>query len=273
MALLDLHRLVFLHKLRFEDAGFLPTRSDLPPMTSTPPRSAVPEAERQTTVYITPKRIPKVLSSAVGFGTPTNRGSSVCQRQEAAADEIRRYKRRDYDEYIREDLDNRVFIDFDVFLKSVLHVPGDWKTKWERAIEAVKKNKKFKKSYKAYCEECNKCGGHEVEFYKPLINTANAVLDVVSDFKLGDVSGTPQYYHRCDPKHIQGGIMDWVGLCPDVVVLPKDYDSSKKRNLHWANPLHVLEVKPSDAAICDGENIPRLMVDGKHVTSPLRGWQ
>ena len=242
-------------------------------MASTPPNSAILEAKRQSIVCTPPKRGPQVLSDAVGSGTPNNRGSSARQRQEAFEDETRRYKRRDYDEYIREDLQSRVFIDFDVFLKSVLHAPGDWKTKWERAIAEVKKNEKFKESYEAYCKECNKCGGHEVEFYKPLIDTANAVLEVVSDPKVGDVAGTPQYYHRCDPKHIKGGIMDCVGLCPDVVVLHQDYDTSKRGGLHWANPLHVFEVKPSDAAICDGKNIPRLKVDGKHLTSSFRGRQ
>ena len=266
MALLDLNRLVFLYKLRREDAGYLPTRSDFPPMASTPSNSAILNlAEHLKTVFETPKS-QKTLSGAAGFSTPISRGSAARKRQEAFWDQAQRYKRKDYDQYIREDLFSRVFIDFDVFLKSVLHAPDDWKTKWERAITEVKKNKKFLESYNAYCEECNRCGGHEVEFYKPLIDTANAVLDVISDSKVG----APHYYHRSDPKHIKGGIMDFAGLCPDVVVLHRDYDSSQRGNLHWANPLHVLEVKPSDAAICDGENIPRLMVDGKQPTSTFR---
>jgi hypothetical protein len=41
--------------------------------------------------------------------------------------------------------------------------------------------------------------------------------------------------------------------------------------LNWANALHALEVKAYDTAICDGESIPKLIVNGKHVPSSHHG--
>ena len=146
-------------------------------------------------------------------------------------------------------------------MNSVLHVPRRWRTRWKQAIEAVKADEEFKESIDAYYEECNKCDAQEVEFYKPLVDTSNAVLKVVSDSKFRNISSrTPQYYHRNDPKRIRGGIMS---LSPDLVVLRKNYKVPKDGGLHWANPLHILEVKPFDGAMCDGATIPRLKVDGK----------
>ena len=51
-------------------------------------------------------------------------------------------------------------------------------------------------------------------------------------------------------------------LSPDVFVLHKDCRPFEG-NLHWANPLHILELKPYDSAICDGLDVPRLVVKGK----------
>ena len=57
------------------------------------------------------------------------------------------------------------------------------------------------------------------------------------------------------------------GLSPDLVLLHKNRPPPRagvNKLLHWANPLQVLEVKPYDNALCDGKNMPRLVVGGKY---------
>jgi len=114
---------------------------------------------------------------------------------------------------------------------------------------------------------CEEGGTLEKSFYTPLMETANAVLDVVSwsDFK--DIpSEKHQYCHVNNSNHNQGGVVNKNGLSPDLVLLHKNHpcprpDSNK--SLHWVNLLHALEVNLYDSALCDGRNMPRLVVDGK----------
>ena len=228
-------------------------------------------------------------------------------------DRVDGYKRSDCDDYIREGLNSRVFVDFEVFLKAVLHVPHDWRTLWGPAIEAVKADEKFIGHHEKYYGLCGKRGTVAMSSYAPLTETANAVIDVLYRNEFGGISGSLQHSHVNDPKRLQGGVMNWANLSPNLVVLHKDCTApedsktkDKKSNntnntrtkdpgpedtnpgdirpkdarpkdikpsggLHWANALHILEVKPYDSAICDGTTIPRLIVDGQHVSSSLRG--
>ena len=200
--------------------------------------------------------------------TPLSRGSSMFQRQEGDTDRVDGYTRGDYDEYIREDLQSRVFVDFEVFMKYVLHVPDDWRTRWKEAIKAVKESSKFKDHLKKYSRHCNDSSASEASLYNPLKDSANAVLEVLSQFD--DISpGIPQRYCVNDPKRLRGGVIS--NLSPDLVVLHKGCERPEGRSLHWANPLHILEVKPSGGAICDGMNMPRLAVNGKRATGSLCG--
>ncbi|KAF9644498.1 hypothetical protein BDM02DRAFT_3272377 [Thelephora ganbajun] len=281
MALVDFYQLAVLYKLRRPDAGFLPIHPrPLPMSATTPPSSSVepdqahlsPSPSTQTE-FKTPER-KRGAGYPVPDITPISLGSSIRQRQEGDTDRVEGYRRGDYDDYIREDLKSRVFVDLEVFMKNVLHVPDDWKTEWGPAIEAVKTDQKFEKHHEEYCQHCGRSSSQEVSFYKPLMNAANAVLDVLSRSTLGDASsGVPQYYHVNDPKKLRGGVINRVSLSPDLVVLHKECQPSKGEQLHWANPLHILEVKPFDGALCDGMNMPRLVVDGidpvlNHVPPP-----
>ena len=339
MALVDFCRLVDLYKLRRADACFLPIPSSPLPMSTTPPH---PLAEPNQPPPETPKRS-RSAARSVPKNTPSNRGSAARMKQEGDTDRVEGYKRSDYDDYIREDLNNRVFVDFEVFLKSVLHVPHDWKTLWGPMIEAVKADEKFIGHHEKYCDLCGKRGTVEKSFYGPLMETANAVIDILSQNEFGGSSGSLQRYHVNDPTRLRGGVMNRAHLSPDLVVLHKDCpapEKSKAKNskpkdtepedtdhkgidhedvdpedvdpedvdpedvdpedvgpegvdpegadpectkpkgtkpkgtkpsirLHWANALHILEVKPYDSAICDGNQIPRLIVDGEHVSSSL----
>ena len=155
--------------------------------------------------FTTPKRKPSG-SHPVPDITPLSLGSSVRQGQEGDTDRVEKYDRGDYDDYIREDLKSRVFVDFEVFMKHVLHVPDDWKTLWEPAIEAVKEDPSFNEHHTKYCHQCDKSGSREASFYEPLMDTANAVLKVLSRSTFDGISpGIPQHYRVNDPKKLRGG--------------------------------------------------------------------
>ena len=187
----------------------------------------------------------------------------MVSKQEGDTDRIDKYDCADYDGYIREDLTSRVFVDFEVFMKRVLHVPDDWGSRWKSAIDAVKTDAEFNKHHQEYCKLCNTPGIVENVLYQPLMNTANAVLGVLSKFDFDGIPSEPrQYYHVNDPSRIQGGVMSKKNLSPDLILLHQSR-AYHDGPMHWANPLHVLEVKPYDNALCEGKNIPRLVVDGK----------
>ena len=175
MALLDLYQLAVLYNLRHCDAEF-PSQHSHPPMSTNPrAHSSLPLS---TLPVPTTPRHRRVPATVVGL-TPLSLGSSIRKRQEGDTDRVDKYDREDYEDYIREDLSCRVFVDFEVFMKRVLHVPDDWETRWGPAIDAVKASTRFNKHHKDYCELCEESGTLEKNFYPALMETANAVLDVV----------------------------------------------------------------------------------------------
>jgi hypothetical protein len=277
MALVDFCQLVDLYKLHRADAGFLSTHPHpLSMPATTPPLSPSPSVEPDEVhlpppppvqfEFKTPERRSGAVRPVLGV-TPVSNGASVRQRQEGDTDQINKYDRDDYESYIREDLRNRVFVDFEVFMKAVLHVPVDWKIRWKPAIDAVKANQKFRRYHKVYCEHCENEYSLEKPFYEPLMYSANAILDVLTQSTFEDISsGIPQRYHVKSTDRLQGGVINKRGLSPDLVSLHAECKPSEAQPLHWANPLHVLEVKPFDNSLCDGTNMPRLVVDGEHPT-------
>ena len=283
MALVDFYQLVALYNLRRADAGFLSTHSHPPPMTTTPPplspspsvepdeaRSFPPPSMQPTPK--TPEHKRGSVNPALGI-TPQSLGTAVRQRQGGDTDRVDKYNRGDYDDYVREDLKSRVFVDFDVLLKSVLHAPDDWKTRWGLVIEAVKADQKFAKLHEDYCKDCENGNLKEDLFYEPLKETTNAILAVLTrtPFK-ATPCGIPQYFHVNDPKKLRGGVFSKANLTPDLITLHEDCHPSEGGTLHWANPLHVLEVKRSDNSISDGTGMPNLVVDGKCAVSSFYGW-
>ena len=282
MALVDFYQLAALHKLGCTDAGFPSIRSHrlcmsgVPPPPSPSPSAESDEARSSLPPSVqpqlkTPERKPNA-ARPVPETTPLSRGSSIRQRQDGDTDRVDGYDREDYEEYVREDLKSRVFVDFEVFMRSVLHVPKDWETEWKSIIEAVEADPEFHKHHKEYFERCDSAETREELFYKPLAKMANAVLDVWSQSELTRTdSGIPQAYHVNSPGKLQGGIFNKANLSPDLVVLHKAYNT-KSSSLHWANALHVLEVKPYGNAVCDGGDMPRLIVDGEQATSSFCAW-
>ena len=281
MALVDFYQLAILFKLRRDDASFLPIHSVHPlpirsahplPMSTTPPRRSSPLVELgQAPLLVHPSvqvlQTPKRPTRSVPSLTPCSRGSGARTKQEGNTDREDRYKCDEYEEYVREDLKSRIFVDFEVFMKSVLHVPDAWKSRWGSMIKAVKDNSEFRELLKMYRKVCDTPGPHETDFYKPLMEIANKVLDLLSECEFDTHSGIDQRYHVNDPKVLRGGVFNKVGLIPDLVVLHEGRKPGGKPGLHWANPLHILEVKPYDNALCEGTDTARLVVDGKPATN------
>ena len=264
MALLDLYQVAVLHHLRRFDAEFLPNHSHPPPVSpTTPPEStmslplpALPSPE-------TPRR--RRDSTTVAGLTSLARRSSI-QQDSGVADRADEYDCADYEEDIRGDLCCRVFVDYEVFMKYVLHVPNDWETKWKPAIDAVKADANSEEHHEAYCRSCDENETLEKNFYRPLVEMANAVLDVASRPNFNTIpSEGGQYYHV---NHVSGGMIDKEGLSQALLHEGLPWPGSNRNR--WANPLHVLEVRPHDNAICDGRKMPRLVVDGKCAAGSFR---
>lgn len=228
---------------------------------------------RGSTIYKTSKSKHIYTHTNPRSSTPLPTGSGMCHRLEGDGDRFDGYDRAEFEEYIREDLTRRVFVDFEVFLEKALHVPADWKVLWGPAIDAVKADADFERHHEFYCKLCNDIGGQEKTFYAPLMAMANAILAVVTrtDFNVIPFEKR-QYYYVNDPTHIKGGVMSKKGLSPDVVLLDAGRDPPYSGQLHWANILHLLEVKPYDTAICDGKSIPRLKNKGKQAGYHLCDW-
>ena len=180
-----------------------------------------------------------------------------------------------YEQYIVEDFErHRVFVDIDVFMKQVLHVPKNWKKMWGSSIKKIRSDEAFSIAYDDYCNQCGTSGTNEQRFYEPLVDITNAILDF-SIKPTSDKSIQPrtrQRYLRNDPQRVFHGMMN--DLSPDIVAVHADFlphissEERKERclkesNLTWAQPLQVLEVKPWGNALVDGACMPRLKVNGE----------
>jgi len=154
---------------------------------------------------------------------------------------------------------HRVFVDIEVFMKNVLHVPDNWKELWGPIIDGIKSHPKFLMAYLDYSHQCD-IEGLEERFYGPLVDMTNAILTCCNSSL--DHCVWPricQHYFRNDLKRVLLGAM--------TDLYPQGWEKRhiKQTNLSWAHPLRVLEVKPSGGALVDGSFMPRLEVNGKPV--------
>jgi len=159
-------------------------------------------------------------------------------------------------------------------MKHVLHVPDDWKTRWGPAIDAIKADATFSEHHEKYCGLCEEKGTTEEKFYPRLVEVINAALDMIfrTSFE-GIPSERRQYHHIDNPSHVKGGVMNKRGLSPDLVLTQEGRCRPDTRGSpHRANPLQVLGAKSCDNALCDGKNIPRLVVGGKRARDYFRVW-
>ena len=253
MALVDFCHIVSLLNQPHGDVGILSTPSHLSPM---PP--AIPSGSR--------------LQPSL---TLNSFGTAVAQKLQADSEHPQKFSSAKWEEYIIQDFESRrVFVDIEVFMKHVLHVPDNWMETWGRAIRGIKRNDLFANAHMEYTNQCKVRGNQEKEFYKPLVDMANVIVKLSSGSPSSSVRPlTPLHYLRNDPKRIFHGIMN--ELSPDVVAVhdhffsdlssgEKDQKSLVTTNLTWAHPLHEFEVKPYDAALVDGSHMLRLKVGSKH---------
>ena len=290
MALVDFYQLAVLYNLSRGDVGVPSNHSHPPTMsTTTSSSSCSPAAESgqthsplsSTTQFglKTPKRKPKATRPAPD-PTPIALGTSVLQKLQLDEDEDQTYDIDKYEQFITQDFErHRVFVDIDVFMKHVLHVPENWKALWGRTIRGIKRNEAFSTAHWDYHRQCSTQGVKESNFYKPLVAMGNAILDVSKKSTDGSVKPqTPQLYLRNDPRKVLCGVM--TNLSPDIVAvhggfLPhirseeRNERCLEQSNLTWAQPLQALEVKPWDGALIDGSRMPRLKVNGKPSTTSL----
>ena len=287
MALVDFYQLAVLHNLSRDDVGVLSNHSHLPMPTATPSSSCSPAVRPGQThpspfsatqpAPKTPEREYKPAHSVPNL-TPAALESPILQKLQSGTDGHKTYDTGKYEQRITQDFErHRVFVDIDVFMKHVLHVPEDWKTLWARSIRQVRHSMAFLTAHWDYSRQCRTSGAEEHRFNKPLVNMGNAILDFSKESENNILPArTPQTHLRNDPGRIHCGVMK--NLSPDIVAvhdyfLPHLHSGERKRhclersNLTWAQPLQALEVKPWDGALVDGSSMPRLKVNGKPATT------
>jgi len=280
MALIDFYQLAVLHKLSRGDGCVLYEPLNPPPMPATkfPAFPSLPARFHQTA-----RSEPKTpqdkhdVALHVPASTPNATGTAILPKLRADTDETTKYDSDKYEEYIVQDFErHRVFVDIDVFMKDVLHIPEDWKELWNKGITRVKLDQRFEEPALKYTGLCEAPGTLEEAFYKPLVEMVNAILTICESSPKGPRPLTRQRYLRNDPSPVLGGMMN--DLRPDVVAVHHDsflhldqHDREQavvgRSNIMWAQPLQVLEVKPWDNALVDGTCMPRLKVDGESVNA------
>jgi len=290
MALIDFYQLAILHKLSRGDGCVLYEPSNPPPMPaiklptfpSLPARlNQIARSEPKTPQHKHDVTLPAPAS------TPNATGTAILPKLRADTDETTKYDSDKYEEYIVQDFErHRVFVDIDVFMNVILHIPEDWEDLWKGCIEKIKRDSKFANAALKYTGLCDAQGGLEEVFYEPLVGMANAILNFCESS--GITPRTPQRYLRNDPSPVLGGMIKQ--LRPDVVAVHHDsfshlgqHDREQAEvglsSITWAHPLQVLEVKPWDNALVDGACMPRLKLNGESadtsrgVLSKLTGYR
>lgn len=145
---------------------------------------------------------------------------------------------------------HRVFVDVEVFMKHVLHVPDNWTKVWGRTIRAIKRNDAFSAALCEYNSRCETKRALESNFYGPLVAMVNAVSDFVTgplSVKVVEPKALPPRPGN-GPGTVPGGVLS--ELSPDLATIRP-------------HPLQMLEVEPTSGLLVDGSLMPRLKVNGK----------
>ncbi|KAK0218288.1 hypothetical protein EDD85DRAFT_867011 [Armillaria nabsnona] len=176
-----------------------------------------------------------------------------------------KYDRKDYDNFIREDLATRVFIPSDDFLRVILHLPGDWRTDptITALIEKVKSDEQWKKFWADYAAQCGQ--KDESMLYHPHSSLCNRALDLIkSDSPLEPDIG----FYRQDPKVVKGTNAN---LSPDVITLLLSLFNSSQNNIRdieaggpknsvgWPQLLQWLDFKLSETTLDNGRYATRVL--------------
>jgi hypothetical protein len=222
--------------------------------------------------------VPAPLDPSTRAGTPPTYGSAVVHKLEPDPGPPKKRTSSKYEEYIAEDYDqHRVFVHIDDFMKSVLHAPDNWRELWKKTIQKVTLYEPFCIARTEYSHLC-RTGALEAKLYQPLVNMVNAIFDITESPESDESikPKTPLRYLRGNSKGILGGVMP--ELSPDIIAVHRDFFSSMpleeqqqralgEQRLTWAQPMQILEVKPSGTTLISGSCMPRLKVNGERATS------
>jgi hypothetical protein len=154
------------------------------------------------------------------------------------------YSNSDHYEYFHRDLNSRVFIDIEVFMKTILRAHEDWKIRWGPTIGAVKTNQNFKTYYEAYCRKCEEGGIPEKQFYELFAKATSAVIDAIP--------GNPQ------PQR-------------GAIAINGDSQPVDETNIR-ANTLHILRAKRNGGGISNGQDMSRMLNKGEDLADSLCRW-
>ena len=136
MVLIDFHQLAVLYNLSHGDGEVLSNPSrPLPMLAATSSSSLLLLVEPdQTGSFSATQFMPKTperkrdATRSVPDSTPLSAVTSILQKPRPDMSKTPRYDNPEYERYIIQDFDyHRVFVDIDVFMKHVLHVPENWK--------------------------------------------------------------------------------------------------------------------------------------------------
>ncbi|KAK0213999.1 hypothetical protein IW262DRAFT_289479 [Armillaria fumosa] len=180
-----------------------------------------------------------------------------------------KYDRKDYGNFIREDLATRVFIPSDDFLRVILHLPKDWRKdpSITSLIEKVKNDEQWKKLWADYVVQCGQTD--EKLLYRPHSSLCNRALDLI---KIDSPSEPDIGFYRQDPKYVKGTNAN---LSPDVITLLLSlFNSSKNKiadieaggpqnSIGWPQLLQWLDFKLSETTLDNGRHATRVLTADK----------
>ena len=181
-----------------------------------------------------------------------------------------------YHRYIAHNLEHhRVFVDIEVFMGHVLHIPDNWRQLWGHTIKRIKLDIAFSTAHREYTHRVPKA-----TLYKSLVDMGNAIIRI---------SGIPpdnSARSRIRQRPLKNGRSGVLGGAmnaatphtndspPHIWLKQRDKRPLDESNMRWAQPLLALQVESLDDALANGSCMPRLMVNGKRaINSRNKGLQ
>jgi len=223
--------LVILYSLSGRDVRVLSNRSHPSPMlTTTPSSSRSPAVKPSQTTSFLSRSTQSVLkaperkhggtrSVSVQDPAPMSNGTPILWKLEPDTDRTRERDSVKYEQYIAQDFKRHwVFVDIDVFMKHVLHIPKNWKELWNTTIRYIRRHQNFLLPHWDYAHRCETQRTKELEFYRPLADMGNAIIELSELSKDESVKArTRQCYLMNDPGKVLGRVMR--NLSPDIVAV------------------------------------------------------
>ena len=208
--------------------------------------------------------------------TPLFVETSAAQRMQPHMDQPQEYGITEYEGNTPQDFaHNQVFVDIDVFMAHVLHVPEDWEVSWDSVIRKIKCDSAFLAAHRDFTRRSGTQGAEEWRPHKSLVDMTNVVVefsDMLPDapakprtraHHLGnDKQGAPRRLTN-DPK--TDVIAVHSSFLPYLRLEEREQNRLAEPNPAWAQPLQLLEVKSLDCALVDGSCMPRLRTNGKPI--------